>query len=81
MGGSGCTDRESKAVRLRSKPRLRTAPEEQQKKESAITELVTPTLTLRELVAWVEAQLSDEEGIVPDDWTALPEWTDVKEAA
>lgn len=53
----------------------------QGKKDPTITELVTPTLTLQELVAWVDAQLSDEERPAIHHWTARPEWTDWKEAA
>jgi len=50
-------------------------------KDWTIAELVTPTLTLQELMTWVDAQLSEEERTVPHRRTARPEWADLEEAA
>lgn len=50
-------------------------------KDTTINELVTPNLTLEELVAWVDSQLHDDETNADDKRTPLPEWTELQEAA
>lgn len=46
-----------------------------------MTQLVTPTLTLQELVAWVDAQLSHTAEPPAHQWAPPPEWADLKAAA
>lgn len=73
----GCSGEKSKAVRLRS-VNARTASETE---GTNITELVTPTLTLEELIAWVEAQLGNDEQQGAHVWAPRPEWAELPEAA